>query len=114
MRHRIIIQEIDKPHRNYLQDEVKWICESLGLTSGRDTEDMSFKIMYDLLNQFQSNDIVPSEEVARSLSVDTPRVNHHLRNLMDTGIIIKKVFPDYKEPYPCPKTQTSKQLPQVT
>ncbi len=90
MRQRIIIREINKPREEKVQSEVKWICQSLGFTSGRDTENTSFKIMYEMLTQFKKNDIVATEEIAKSLHIEAPRVNHHIRNLMETGIVFRE------------------------
>src|SRR3989344_5677194 len=90
VRQRIIIMDIEKPREENSEDDLKWICDSLGFASGRDIEDTSFKIMNELLNQFEKKDIVATEEIAKSLSLEAPTINHHLRNLMETGIIIRE------------------------
>ena len=89
-RQRIIIKDIDRPREEKVKQEVKWICQSLGFTSGRDIEDTSFKIVYQLLGQFKNNEIVPTESIARSLRMDSPTVNHHIRNLMESGIVFRE------------------------
>ena len=71
-------------------NEIKWICDSLGFTSGRDIEDTSFKIMNQLLEQFKKHDIVATEEIAKSLRIEAPTVNHHIRNLMETGFLFRE------------------------
>ncbi|MBD3252914.1 ArsR family transcriptional regulator [Candidatus Pacearchaeota archaeon] len=89
---KITIREINKPrhHRERISDELKWICESLGLMAGRDVEDTSFRIMKELLNEFRTKTIVPTECLVRSLKMEAPRINHHIRNLMETGILSRK------------------------
>lgn len=90
MKQRIIIQDIDKPRADKVKDEVKWICDSLGLMSGRDLDDISFKIMYELLELFSEDNLISTDEVAKSLKIEPPRVNHHVRGLMESGIIFRE------------------------
>lgn len=87
---RIIIQEVNHPKNKNTKKEVKWICDSLGLIKGRDTEDVSFKIIYQILNSFSDKDLVSTEEIANSLKLESPRVNHHIRMLMGSGIIFRE------------------------
>lgn len=90
MKQKIIVQDIELPKSNKIKDDVKWICESLGFMSGRDTEDTSFKIMFKLLQEFRNEEIIATETIARSLKLESPTVNHHLRNLLETGVIVRE------------------------
>ncbi len=90
VRQRIIIRDIEKPREDKADDDLKWICDSLGFASGRDIEETSLKIMAELLGQFREKDVVATEEIAKSLKIEAPTINHHLRNLMETGIIIRE------------------------
>ncbi len=90
MRQRIIIMDVNKPRDEKAKGEIKWICESLGFTSGRDIEDTSFKIMNEMLSQFRKHEIISTEEIAKSLRIESPTVNHHIRNLMETGVIFRE------------------------
>ena len=86
----ITIKDIDKPRSDKIPDEVKWICDSLDLISGRDTQDMSFKIFYELLSSLKIEERVSSEEIATKLDIEPSRVNHHIRCLMSSGIIYRQ------------------------
>ena len=90
MRQRIIIMDVNKPREEKVKNDIKWICESLGFTSGRDTEDTSFKILREMLEQFKKNEVVATEEIAKSLRIESPTVNHHIRNLMETGFVFRE------------------------
>ena len=90
MPHRIIINDLEIPRKRKVTDEIKWICNSLGFSSGRDIEDTSFKIMNELLLHFKKSEIVSSEELSKSLKLDTPCINHHLRNFVNSGVIIRE------------------------
>jgi len=87
---KITIQDIDKPKEDKLKDEVKWICDSLGLMSGRDLNDISFKVMYELLELFSKDNLISTDEVAKSLKIESPRVNYHIRGLIESGIIFRE------------------------
>lgn len=90
MKYKILIRDINKPKNLSLKNQVRWICESLGLVSGRDTEDISFKIMFELLKLLSKNKSVSTEELARALKIEPARINHHIRCLMESGIIFRE------------------------
>ncbi len=90
MRHRIIIQQINKPKSNRVKDEIRWVCDSLGLMKGRDINDISFKVMYKLLNLFSKHNLVSTEEICKVLKLEPYRVNHHVRSLMESGIVFRE------------------------
>lgn len=87
---KIIIQHIQKPKNRKVKEEVKWLCDSLGLMSGRDINNISFKIMYELLNQFSEDNLIPTEKLAKSLNIEPPTINHHIRNFMESGIVLRE------------------------
>lgn len=90
MKQKIVIQDIDLPKNDKVKEDIRWICESLGFMSGRDTEDTSFKIMFKLLQEFRNDEIIATETIAKSLKLEPPTVNHHLRNLLETGVIVRE------------------------
>ena len=85
----ITIKDLDFPGNKGSKSEIKWICNSLGLIEGRDTEDISFKIMNELLGNFSKNKIIATESIAEELSLEAPRINHHIRSLIDSGILYR-------------------------
>lgn len=87
---KIIIQNVDKPKANKVKEEVKWVCDSLGLVSGRDLDNISFKIIYGLLGLFSEDSLISTDEIAKSLKIESPRVNHHVRGLTESGIIFRE------------------------
>lgn len=87
MKRRVSIRDVEKPKDKGHEEDLKWICDSLSLVSGRDVEDSSFKIMSELLNKFSEKDMVSTETLSDSLGMDSPRINHHLRRLMESGIV---------------------------
>lgn len=90
MGQRIIIQRIDRPKTKRTKDEVKWVCNSLGLMNGRDLEDVSFKVMYELLDLFSDDKLISTEEISKELDIEPHRINHHIRGLMESGILFRE------------------------
>ena len=86
----ITLRQLEKPHDKKLPADVLWVCDSFGLTSGRDLEQLSSRIFLDFLEKFSSELRVSSEALAEDLEISPARVNHHLRNLMDSGIIYRE------------------------
>jgi predicted transcriptional regulator len=83
---RIIIRKIEMPKTGEVEEDLRWMFESLGLKSGRDTEETSFKVLCELLEQLSEDRLIATENLAKSLNMEPPRINHHIRNLMDTGM----------------------------
>ncbi|MGC9309145.1 MAG: ArsR family transcriptional regulator [Candidatus Nanoarchaeia archaeon] len=90
VRQKIIIQETDKPNSGNVEEEVRWICNSLGLTKGRDIDNISFRVMYTLLNLFTKRKLISTEELSKKLNVEPYKINHHIRSLMESGIIFRE------------------------
>lgn len=87
MKRKISIRDIETPKKENQEEDLKWICDSLNLVSGRDVQDSSFKIMSELLNKLSERDMVSTESLSDSLDMDSPKINHHLRRLMESGIV---------------------------
>lgn len=90
MNQKIILQEIDLPKTNKSFDEIKWICESFGFIEGRDTSQNSFNILNELLKQFSKKELVSTKNLKNSLKIKSHTINHHIRNLVNSGIIYRE------------------------
>jgi predicted transcriptional regulator len=90
MKRKISIRDVEKPKSENQKEDLKWVCDSLNLVSGRDVEDSSFRIMSELLNKLSENDMISTENLSESLGMDSPRINHHLRRLSESGIVSRE------------------------
>ena len=90
MKHKITIKNIDMPRSNMIKDEVKWICDSLGLMNGRDLENISFKVMFELLDLCSGDDLISTAEISKELNIEPYRINHHIRGLIESGIVFRE------------------------
>lgn len=90
MKQRIILQNIDKPKNKGQKNEIEWVCTSLGLVNGRDTKNVSFKIIYKLLRLFSNEDSISTNELSKQIGIDPPSINHHIRKLTESGIVLRE------------------------
>lgn len=90
MPRQIILVDLEKPREKNLENDIYWLCNSFGLSSGRDVENMATRIVMSLLDKVSEKDRISSEMIANALGVNPPRVNHHLRNLINSGLIYRE------------------------
>ncbi|WP_342305649.1 winged helix-turn-helix transcriptional regulator [Methanolobus sp. ZRKC5] len=91
MPQQIVLINLEKPREKKLEEDIHWFCNSFGLSSGRDTENIATQIVHDLLQQIsEREDRVSSDAIAENLDVNLSRVNHHIRNLINAGLVYRQ------------------------
>lgn len=90
MSQRIILNNLDKPKTKNLGNDARWICESLGFSSGRDIENTSTKVIISLLRNLSQDGKTSSEAIADDLGIKVSRVNYHIRNLVNSGLVYRE------------------------
>ena len=73
-----------------LDDDLLWFCNSFGLSSGRDVENTSTRIVMSMLDRICEDEGVTSKMIADALGINLSRVHHHLRSLIDSGLVYRK------------------------
>jgi predicted transcriptional regulator len=86
----IILRNIEKPRIKSLEEDLLWFCDSFGFSSGRDIENTATNIIFSLLDKLSNEEEISSEAIAEGLDIKVSRVNHHLRNLNDSGLLYRK------------------------
>lgn len=86
----IILRYLEKPHVKSLEEDLLWLCDSFGFSSGRDTENTATRVVFSLLDKLSNDELTSSESLAEDLEIKISRVNHHLRNLNDSGLLYRK------------------------
>jgi len=89
MQRQIILRQIERPVRIQKDDDLYWFCDSLGVDNGRDVSHIATKIILSLLKNLPDTRGIAVEQIASDLVVSSPRVNHHIRNLIDTGLVYR-------------------------
>ncbi len=86
----VILRQYDKPKEEGVSRDIDWFCDSFGLSSGRDISSTSTKIITDILSQAAEERRIYSETLANDLQLSQNLINHHLRNLINSGLIIRE------------------------
>lgn len=89
MHQRLILHNLPRPTRKELEDEIYWLCDTLGLSSGRDIDNLSTQIVLKILQHSSDYNGISSDELGTLLSISQGRVNHHLRNLSRSGMVYR-------------------------
>ncbi len=87
---KIKIKKINKPKKEELDRDITWLCNSLCLSSGRDTEYTSEKIIKNILNKLSKKKKPVSKNIADDLDLTQDLVNYHLRKLIKAGVVVRK------------------------
>lgn len=87
---RIILRNIPRSISNDLLTDTFWLCDALGLSAGRDTDNVSSQIIFELLLHYHDLQGIPAEQLASHMGISHARINHHIRNLSLIGILYRK------------------------
>ncbi len=89
MPRQLVIKKLELPKQGRLDEDINWVCESLGLVSGRDTERTCERIVNLLLRTAGTEDLTV-ERIAKELGIAQQRVNYHLRSLIESGLFYRE------------------------
>ncbi len=90
MQRKILVRKLEKPKEEDIANDINWVVDSFGWSSGRDIESTATKIVESLLKQFADRVAVETSTIAEDLDMSNHRVNHHIRNLIDSGVLYRK------------------------
>jgi len=90
MAKRITIIKIRKAPKDNVNEELRWLGNSLGLFGIRDKDSSCFRVFITLMKTTKRNKIISSDEIAGRLRLSRGTVVHHLTKLMNSGIVIRE------------------------
>lgn len=89
MPQQIILNGLNKPTEKNIGEDIIWVGESFGLSSGRDTSDIAMQLFREILTNEQ-RPTISSNLLAEELDLGIGMVNYHLRNLIDSGLFCRE------------------------
>jgi predicted transcriptional regulator len=87
---RISLRAVERPQASGTEENFSWFCESLGLTHGRDLDTTAERVVLQILEEVAEEPGVSSARIAERLAIAPARVNHHVRNLVATGLLYRR------------------------
>jgi predicted transcriptional regulator len=85
---KVTIVRIRKPHQKNVNDDLQWLCSSLGLFSMRDKNSSCFRVFVELLKTTRKGIPMSSDELAVKTGLSRGTVVHHLHSLISAGLVI--------------------------
>jgi len=83
---KVTIINLKKP-KHEINEEIQWLCRSLGLFGERDKEKSCYRVFIELL---KNNKGQSSDEIADNTRITRGTVIHHVNKLMDSGLVISQ------------------------
>lgn len=83
------IKKLREPVEKKLDQDIEWICDSLGFLTPRDQDKTAFKILEALINAAKKGRGLTSEELSEYVKPTVGSVIYHLKKLMRAGLVVK-------------------------
>jgi predicted transcriptional regulator len=91
MPQKILIKKVRSPAPGNINDDIDFICKSLGYFSQRDKKETAGEIFRILVKEACApNQWLTSDQIAEKINRSRGAVIHHLNNFIFSGIVIKE------------------------
>jgi len=91
MPQQITIKKIRSPAPGSLDEDINFLCRSLGYFSKRDKQDTAGKIFHLLVKEASDQErSLTSDEIAEKINLTRGAIVHHLNSFISAGIAIKE------------------------
>jgi predicted transcriptional regulator len=91
MAQQIIIKKIRSPAPGNLNDDIDYLCKSLGYFSQRDKKETAGKIFRLIVKETcEEENCLTSDEIAEKLKLTRGAIVHHLNSFISAGLVIKE------------------------
>jgi predicted transcriptional regulator len=85
----IVVRQVERPIPRDEEEDLQWLCNSLGIGEGRDVEQVATRVLFTLLDHLPHGKGLPVDTIAHDLDLTNSRINHHIRNLVDAGVVYR-------------------------
>lgn len=83
------VKKLREPGEKKLDEDIKWVCNSLGFLSTRDHDNTAYRILKALIKSAKEGRGLTSEELTQYVEPTIGSVIYHLKKLMKAGLVVK-------------------------
>lgn len=84
---RIVVRDLDAPFEDSPVEYMEWVCESLGIVTGRDVNKTAITVFRVIVEKSDYQHGISSTELADELSMSRGAVINQLNKLIECGLI---------------------------
>ncbi len=84
-----MIKKLREPVEKQLDEDIEWVCSSLGFVTPRDQDKTAFRILKALIKSAKDKKGLTSEELTEYVEPTIGSVIYHLKKLMRAGLVVK-------------------------
>ncbi len=86
----ITLRDLEKPLKAGVEADLDWFCKSLGFVSSRDADETASRIFRSIVLSACVEKELTSQNIAEQINISRGAVLAHIKNYMDSGLIIQK------------------------
>jgi predicted transcriptional regulator len=83
------IRRLREPVDEQVDEDIEWICNSLGFLSSRDQDKTAYRILKALIESAKERKGMTSEKLTELVEPTIGSVHYHLKKLMRAGLVVK-------------------------
>lgn len=87
---KVVIKKVERPFSSRLDDELNWICESLGFFEPIDKEKTASAVFKEIIRNAEKGRLLTSTELAEKINMSRGSVINHLNRLIRSGLVEKQ------------------------
>lgn len=83
------VKKLRMPAEGDLENDIEWICNSLGFVTARDQDKTAYRILLALIKAAEKGRGLTSDELTNYVEPTIGSVIYHLKKLMKAGLVVK-------------------------
>lgn len=83
------VKKLREPIEKKLDEDIEWVCNSLGFLTPRDQDKTAYKILKALIKSAKKGEGLTSEELTEHVEPTVGSVIYHLKKMIKAGLVVK-------------------------
>lgn len=83
------VKKLREPVEKQLDEDIEWVCNSLGFLTSRDQDKTAYRILKALVQSAREGKGLTSEELTQYVEPTIGSVIYHLKKMMKAGLVVK-------------------------